>query len=86
MHAPDLYEGRTFATLEEGIGYAQETGFGTILDRGVKAAEGLPDSVVYIGNSLGVMPAQQLAQTRPGAKGAVFAARVLWGEPAPGPD
>ena len=72
VHTPDLYEGRTFATLEEGIGYAKETGFGVILDRGLKAAEGFSDSVVYIGHSLGVMPAQQLTQTRPGAKGAVF--------------
>ncbi|MEU4288568.1 dienelactone hydrolase family protein [Kribbella sp. NPDC026596] len=72
VHTPDLYEGRTFGTLEEGIGYAKETGFGVILDRGLKAGEGFSDSVVYIGHSLGVMPAQQLTQTRPGAKGAVF--------------
>jgi dienelactone hydrolase len=72
VHTPDVYEGRTFATLEEGIGYAKQTGFGVILERGLKAAEGLGDGLVYIGNSLGVMPAQQLAQTRPGARGAVF--------------
>lgn len=72
VHTPDVYEGRTFATLEEGIGYAKQTGFGVILERGLKAAEGLGDGLVYIGNSLGVMPAQQLAQTRAGARGAVF--------------
>jgi dienelactone hydrolase len=72
VHLPDLYEGRTFADLEEGIGYARETGFDTILARGVKAGEELGDGLVYIGHSLGVMPAQQLAQTRPGAKAAVF--------------
>ena len=69
---PDLYEGHTFATLDEGIAYAQETGFGTIHERGVRAAQSLPGPLVYAGFSLGVMPAQQLAQTRPGAKGALF--------------
>ena len=72
VHLPDLYEGRTFATLDDGMGYARETGFDTILERGVKAGEELGDGLVYIGHSLGVMPAQQLAQTRPGAKAAVF--------------
>ena len=28
VHAPDLYDGRTFADLDEGVGYAQEIGFG----------------------------------------------------------
>ncbi len=72
VHTPDLYEGRVFDTLEAGIGYAQQTGFGTILERGRLAAEGLPDGMVYAGFSLGVMPAQLLAQTRPGAAGALF--------------
>jgi dienelactone hydrolase len=72
VHLPDLYEGRTFATLDDGMGYARETGFDTILARGVKAGEELGDGLVYIGHSLGVVPAQQLAQTRPGAKAAVF--------------
>lgn len=72
VHAPDLYEGRTFDELEAGLGYARETGFGTILERGVRAADGLPAELVYGGMSLGAMPAQQLAQTRPGARGAVL--------------
>ncbi len=33
---------------------------------------GLPNEIVYAGFSLGVMPAQLLAQTRPGAKGALL--------------
>ena len=32
----------------------------------------MPDEIVYAGFSLGVMPAQKLAQTRPGAKGALL--------------
>jgi dienelactone hydrolase len=37
-----------------------------------RAVEGLPAAVVYAGFSLGVVPAQKLAQTRPGARGALF--------------
>jgi dienelactone hydrolase/uncharacterized damage-inducible protein DinB len=69
---PDLYDGKTFGTLEDGIGYAQEVGFGTIIERGRAAVEGLPNELVYAGFSLGVLPAQMLAQTRPGARGAVL--------------
>lgn len=72
VHAPDLYDGRTFSDLDEGVAYAQETGFEAILDRGRRAAKDLPEEVVYAGLSLGVMPAQMLAQTRRGAKGAIL--------------
>jgi dienelactone hydrolase len=72
VHTPDLYDGRTFATLDEGIAYAGEVGFGEILERGVQVANGLPEHLVYAGFSLGVMPAQKLAQTRPGARGALL--------------
>lgn len=72
VHVPDLYEGRVFDDLEAGVAHAQETGFGTIVERGRAAAEGLPSTVVYAGFSLGVLPAQSLAQTRPGAKGALL--------------
>jgi dienelactone hydrolase len=72
VHAPDLYDGKTFASLDEGIGYAREVGFDTIIERGRLSADGLPDGVVYAGFSLGAMPAQMLAQTRPGAKGALL--------------
>lgn len=72
VHAPDLYDGKTFPNLTEGVGYAKEVGFGTIGERGRLAAEGLPNELVYAGFSLGAMPAQELAQTRPGAKGAVL--------------
>jgi dienelactone hydrolase len=72
VHAPDLYDGKTFIDLDEGVGYAKEVGFGTIGDRGRLAADGLPNELVYAGFSLGAMPAQLLAQTRPGAKGALL--------------
>lgn len=72
VHTPDLFEGRTFDSIEAGVGYAGEVGFGEILARGDRAAESLPNGLVYAGLSLGVVPAQKLAQTRDGAKGAVF--------------
>jgi dienelactone hydrolase len=72
VHAPDLYDGKTFTDLNEGVGYATEIGFGTIGERGRLAAEGLPNELVYAGFSLGVMPAQELAQTRPDAKAALL--------------
>lgn len=72
VHAPDLFDRRTFRTLEEGMEYAKTVGFGNILDRGVSEAEAIPGDMVYAGFSMGVMPAQKLAQTRAGARGAVL--------------
>lgn len=72
VHTPDLFEGATFEELSAGIAHADEVGFETVLERGRQAAEALPSDVVYAGFSLGVMPAQLLAQTRPGARGAVL--------------
>jgi dienelactone hydrolase len=72
VHVPDLYEGRVFTTLQEGVGYAKEAGFDTVIERGRAAAEELPGELVYAGFSLGVLPAQLLAQTRSGAKGALL--------------
>ena len=72
VHVPDLYDGNVFDSLEEGLGYARDTGFGAVLERGVRAADDLPAELFYAGFSLGVMPAQQLVQTRPGARGALF--------------
>jgi dienelactone hydrolase len=72
VHAPDLYDGNTFTDLDDGVGYAREVGFGTIAERGRLAADGLPNELVYGGFSLGAMPAQLLAQTRPGSKGALL--------------
>jgi dienelactone hydrolase len=85
VHTPDLYDGETFSDLDEGVGHAKEIGFGTIMERGRDAAKGLPDEVVYAGFSLGVMPAQLLAQTRPGAKGALLYSGAIPPEEFGGP-
>jgi dienelactone hydrolase len=72
VHTPDLFEGRTFDTIEDGVGHAQEIGFGEVIERGVRAVDGLPAGLVYGGFSLGVLPAQKLAQTRAGSRGALL--------------
>lgn len=69
---PDLYDGATFDNLDDGVGHAEQVGFDTIIERGRLAAEGVPNEIVYAGFSLGAMPAQMLAQTRPGTKGALL--------------
>ncbi len=72
VHTPDLFEGRTFASIPDGMAFVQELGFDEILTRGTKTAEELPADLIYAGFSLGVVPAQKLAQTRPGARGAIL--------------
>lgn len=72
VHTPDLFDGRTFDTIDEGMAHVRDSGFDKVLERGVQAAEGLPAELVYAGFSLGVGPAQQLTQTRPGARGGLF--------------
>jgi dienelactone hydrolase len=72
VHTPDLFDGRTFATIEEGMGFARTQGFGALAERGVAAADELPADAVYAGFSMGVMIAQQLAQTRESARGALL--------------
>ena len=72
VHTPDLFDGQTFGSIDDGLAHVQKDGFGAFIERGVAAAEGLPDALVYAGFSLGVLPAQKLAQTRPGARGALL--------------
>jgi dienelactone hydrolase len=85
VDTPDLYDGRTFEQLEDGLAYSEELGGPmAIVERARAAVDGLPRNVVYIGFSLGVLAAQSLAQTRPGARGAVLCYSALplgaWGD------
>jgi dienelactone hydrolase len=72
VHTPDLFDGRTFDNLETGMSFVRELGFGEVMARGARAVEDLPAELVYAGFSLGAVPAQMLAQTRPGVRGALF--------------
>jgi dienelactone hydrolase len=73
VHTPDLFEGRKFGSIEDGMAYAEEIGFpDAIIERAERAANELAPELVYAGFSLGVVPAQKLAQTRAGARGALL--------------
>ena len=72
VHTPDLYDGATFDDIDAGVAHAEKIGFDTILDRASELAEDLPEQLVYAGFSLGALPAQKLAQTRPHAQGALL--------------
>ncbi len=72
VHTPDLFDGRTFDSIESGMSFVRELGFDEVMARGERAASSLPQALVYAGFSLGVVPAQMLAQTRPGAQGALL--------------
>jgi dienelactone hydrolase len=87
VHTPDLFDGRTFNSIDEGMAFIQETGFDDLRTRGVRTADDLPAELVYAGFSFGVTIAQQLAQTRPGARGALlfYSAIPISGDWAFGP-
>jgi dienelactone hydrolase len=72
VHTPDLFDGRTFNSIDEGMAFIQETGFDDLRARGVRTADVLPAELVYAGFSFGESIAQELAQTRPGARGALL--------------
>lgn len=93
VHTPDLFDGRTFAQIEDGLAYSEELGGPMgVVDRARAAVDSLPSQLVYVGFSLGVLAAQSLAQTRAGARGAVLCYSALplgeWGDnwPATWPD
>ncbi len=69
VHVPDLFGGRTFATIEEGFAFQKTVDGEALAD---EAVADLPSDLVYAGFSWGVPRAQRLAQTRPGARGALF--------------
>ena len=72
VHTPDLFEGRTFQSIDEGMAFIRASGMDEMVERGEVTAKDLPNELVYAGFSFGEMIAQKLAQTRPGAKGALL--------------
>jgi dienelactone hydrolase len=87
VHTPDLFEGQTFGSIDEGMAYIKSIGFDEARARGVKVADAYPNELVYAGMSFGEAIAQELAQTRPGARGALlfYSAIPVTGEWAFGP-
>jgi dienelactone hydrolase len=72
VHTPDLFDGERPATIDDGIAFTQSIGDEVLSERADRAVAGLPEGLVYAGFSYGVMLAQRLAQTRPGARGALL--------------
>ena len=72
VHVPDYYDGEVFDDLDAGIAYRDALGIAEIGQRAQNAVADLPTDLIYAGFSLGAGPAQMLAQTRPGARGAVL--------------
>lgn len=87
VHTPDLFDGRTFTRIEDGIGFSRGLDSATVDRRIDELMTALPDRLVYAGFSWGVMHAQRLAQTRAGARGALLfdACLPITGDWAVGP-
>lgn len=69
---PDLFDGHRFTTVDEGVAHAESLGFDQVIDRGMTAVADLGGPFVVAGLSLGVLPAQRLAQTDPRVSAAVL--------------
>jgi len=80
VHAPDLFDEQTFDSIEAGMAHIKAQGMQALAARATGIAESLSSDLVYAGLSFGVVPAQQLAQTRPGAQGALLLYSCLPGE------
>jgi dienelactone hydrolase len=71
VHTPDLFGGERPATIDDGIALADSLG-DELGERANRFVAGLPAGLVYGGFSMGAATAQRLAQTRPGARGALL--------------
>jgi dienelactone hydrolase len=87
VHTPDLFDGQRPASIDDGVALTQAIGDQVLAERADQAVAGLPAGLVYAGFSFGVLAAQRLAQTRPGARGALLyeACIPITGEWAFGP-
>jgi dienelactone hydrolase len=72
VHTPDLFDGTRLATIDEGLAHTRSIGDEVLSERADRAVADLPEGLVYAGLSYGAGAAQRLAQTRPGARGALL--------------
>ena len=72
VHTPDLFDGQRPATIDDGIALIQSIGDQVLGARAERVVADLPEGLVYAGFSWGAGTAQRLAQTRPGARGALL--------------
>ncbi|MFG1657894.1 dienelactone hydrolase family protein [Micromonospora chersina] len=87
VHTPDLFDGQRPASIDEGAALTRRIGGEVLDERADRAVADLPKDLVYAGVSWGAATAQRLAQTRPGARGALLYESCLpvTGEWAVGP-
>ncbi|WP_167131465.1 dienelactone hydrolase family protein [Paramicrobacterium chengjingii] len=72
VHVPDLFDGRTFDSIDEGIAFAESIDNDALLGTATAEVQSLPNDIVYLGFSLGSAFAQYLVQNREGARGGIF--------------
>ena len=72
VHTPDLFEGVRPQSIDDGMAYTEKIGDEVLRARANGAVADLPDGLVFAGFSSGAADAQRLAQTRPGARGALL--------------
>jgi len=87
VHTPDLFDGELPATIDDGLAYTKSVGGEELGKRAELALVDLPEGLVYAGFSWGAATAQEFAQTRRGARGALLyeACIPITGEWAFGP-
>ena len=79
VHTPDLFGGRTFADVHDGVAYADSVGEEIFAARATESVSPMAADLVYGGMSMGAARAAEQVLARPGAKGAFF----LYGAIAP---
>ena len=72
VHTPDLFDGQHPASIDDGLELVQRIGDEELDRRTDAAVAALPPGLVYGGFSFGGATAQGLAQTTPGARGALL--------------
>ena len=87
VHTPDLFGGERPATVDDGVALTRSIGEEVLSECADRAVADLPEGLVYGGFSFGAGTAQRLAQSRPGARGALLyeACMPITGEWAFGP-
>ena len=87
VHTPDLFDGERPATVDDGVAHVRSVGEDVLGERADRALTDQPDGREFAGLSWGAATAQRLAQTRPGARGALLyeACLPITGEWAIGP-
>ena len=79
VHTPDLFDGRMFGDVQDGVAYADSVGEETFAARATEIVSPMGADLVYGGMSMGAARAAEQVLARPGAKGAFF----LYGAIAP---